>query len=222
MWVSSTLLEQLIARTGEFMDAGTAVKLLGMWACCGLIGACASTTAPPPDLTAVPDFAEEYRIGIGDNLHVNVWRNPDLSITVPVRPDGKITVPVVGDVMVGGKTPEEVSAEIAKQLSTYIRDPFVTVIVTGMGSADYRSRVRVTGAVNNPVSLPYRQGMTVLDVVLEAGGVNDFANARRATLYRRDGQRLDVHLDRILNRGDMSTNYGLGPGDVITVPERSF
>ena len=204
------------------MDFVGAIRLLviGLWL--GLIQACANSTAPSPETTDVPDFAEEYRIGVGDNLNINVWRNPDLSIAVPVRPDGKITVPVVGDVMVGGKTPEEVSSDIAEQLSTYIRDPFVTVIVTGMASADYRSRVRVTGAVNNPVSLPYRQGMTVLDVVLEAGGTNEFANAGRATLYRRNGQRLDVNLDHILNRGDMGTNFGLRPGDVITVPERAF
>ena len=204
------------------MDFVGAIKLLVIWLWLGLIGACASSTAPPPETTEVPDFAEEYRIGVGDNLNINVWRNPDLSIAVPVRPDGKITVPVVGDVMVGGKTPEQVSSDIAEQLSTYIRDPFVTVIVTGMASADYRSRVRVTGAVNNPVSLPYRQGMTVLDVVLEAGGTNEFANESRATLYRRNGQRLDVNLDQILNRGEMGTNFGLRPGDVITVPERAF
>ena len=114
------------------------------------------------------------------------------------------------------------SAAIRERLATYIRDPFVTVIVTEMGSDDFRSRVRVTGAVNEPASLPYRQGMTVLDVVLEAGGVNEYANSRGATLYRRNGVRMKVDLDRILKRGDMSTNFGLRPGDVITVPERIF
>jgi len=190
---------------------------------CGLSAGCATTSAPPPDAARdVPEFSDEYRIGVGDALSISVWRNPDLSVSVPVRPDGKVSVPLAGDVMVGDKTPEEVSAEITERLATFIRDPYVTVIVTDMGSDAYRSRVRVTGAVNNPVSLPYRQGMTVLDLVLEAGGLNDFANPSRAVLYRREGTRLDVDLNRILNKGDMATNFALAPGDVITVPERAF
>ncbi len=197
-------------------------RAIGLIAVVGL-AACESTTAPPPGApTAVPQFADEYRIGVGDNLSITVWRNPDLSVAVPVRPDGKISVPLAGDVMVGNKTPDEVSQEITASLATYIRDPYVTVIVTSMGSDEYRSRVRVTGAVNSPTSLPYRQGMTVLDVVLEAGGVSEFANEGKAVLYRKSGERLDLHLDKILKKGDMSTNYALSPGDVITVPERAF
>ena len=164
----------------------------------------------------------EYRIGVGDSLAVNVWRNDDLSITVPVRPDGKISVPLAGDVDVGARTPEEVSAAITTKLAKYIRDPFVTVIVTDMGSEVFRNRVRVTGAVQKPVSIPYRQGMTVLDVVLEAGGVNEFASLSRATLYRRDCSRLPVRLDHILKRGEMATNYDIRAGDVVTVPQSAF
>ena len=124
--------------------------------------------------------------------------------------------------MVGNKTPEEVAADITEKLATFIRDPYVTVIVTDMGSDQYRSRVRVTGAVTRPVSLPYRQGMTVLDVVLEAGGTTEFANEAGAVLFRRGGERLEIPLNRILHRGDMSTNYDLQPGDVVTIPERAF
>jgi polysaccharide export outer membrane protein len=131
-------------------------------------------------------------------------------------------VPLAGDVDVGNKTPEEVSEEIAKTLGVYIRDPYVTVIVTNMGSDQYRSRVRVTGAVNAPLSAPYRQGMTVLDVVLEAGGITEFANASKTSLYRSNNERIAIDLHGILNRGDMRTNYPLLPGDVITVPERAF
>lgn len=187
------------------------------------LGACATPTAPPPAPT-VQDvtFSDEYRIGVGDSLAVNVWRNEDLSVQVPVRPDGKISVPLAGDVDVGNKTPEEVSEEIAKTLGVYIRDPYVTVIVTNMGSDQYRSRVRVTGAVNAPLSAPYRQGMTVLDVVLEAGGINEFANPSKTSLYRSNNERIAIDLHGILNRGDMRTNYPLLPGDVITVPERAF
>ena len=204
-------------------------SLQGRWLVTALVSvviaslvACTTTAPPPPAPTVEYEFADEYRIGVGDALSINVWRNADLSVQVPVRPDGKISVPLAGDVMVGGKTPEEVSADITSRLATFIRDPYVTVIVTDMGSDEYRSRVRVTGAVAQPVSLPYRQGMTVLDVVLEAGGVTEFANAGNATLYRRDGQRIEIDLARILNRGDMSTNYSLRPGDVITIPERAF
>ena len=183
-----------------------------------------TTSAPPPDdaMQQAPAFADEYRIGIGDNLRVDVWRNPDLSVAVPVRPDGKITVPVAGDVQVGNLTPEEVSERIELVLAEYIREPVVTVIVTGMGSNEYLSRVRITGAVGAPSSMPYRPGMTVLDVVLEAGGVTDFGNPKRAVLYRADGQRLDIRLDRILQSGDMSTNFPLRPGDIVTVPQRAF
>ena len=185
--------------------------------------ACSTASAPPAAISStVPDFADEYRIGVGDALSINVWRNEDLSVDVPVRPDGKVSVPLAGDVMVGNKTPEEVAADITESLATYIRDPYVTVIVTDMGSDQYRSRVRVTGAVEEPLSLPYRQGMTVLDIVLEAGGTTEFANEGGAVLFRRGGERLDIQLNRILRRGDMVTNYDLQPGDVVTVPERAF
>jgi len=189
-----------------------------------IISGCASSTNAPPKSPAVekPSFDEPYRIGVGDSLSVNVWRNQDLSVSVPVRPDGKISVPLAGDVLVGGKTPEEVAAYITEQLRKFIRDPYVTVIVTDMGSDAFRSRVRVTGAVDKPVSIPYRQGMTVLDMVLEAGGVTEFAVPSKAMLFRRDGQSLKVALDRILKKGDMQTNFPLQPGDVITVPERTF
>ena len=191
--------------------------------CLVTLSACSTTTAPPPAAAAAPvGFADEYRIGVGDSLAINVWRNEDLSIEVPVRPDGKISVPLAGDITVGAKTPEEVSADITQKLAKFIRDPYVTVIVTTMGSDEYRSRVRVTGAVEDPLSIPYRQGMTVLDVVLEAGGLTEFANPTKSTLFRKSGERVDVDLRGIMNRGDMSTNYPLMPGDVVTVPERAF
>ena len=153
-------------------------------AAAALLSACTTPSAPPAKPVTAPEFADEYRIGVGDALAINVWRNEDLSVSVPVRPDGKVSVPLAGDVMVGHKTPEEVAAVITEKLATFIRDPYVTVIVTEMGSDQYRSRVRVTGAVEQPVSLPYRQGMTVLDVVLEAGGTTEFANEGGAVLFR--------------------------------------
>ncbi len=166
---------------------------------------------------------EAYKIGVDDIVQVSVWRNPELGITVPVRPDGMISVPLIGDVAAGGLTPAEVSSAIQEKLGAYVRDPQVAVILTDLRSHEYLSRVRVTGAVRQPVSIPYRPGMTVLDAVLAAGGVTEFAAAGRSKLYRKDGgvtKAYDVELDRILKRGDLSTNFDAAPGDVITVPER--
>ena len=186
-----------------------------------LVAGCTSSSAPPPAADPNIGFADQYLIGSGDVLNVNVWRHEDLTLTVPVRPDGKITMPLAGDVAVGNKTPEQVGEEITQILSEFVRNPEVQVIVAQMGSDQYRSRVRVTGAVMRPLSAPYRQGMTVLDAVLEAGGASEFASLGRATLYRA-GERIKLDLRGILNKGDMSTNYPLAPGDVITIPERNF
>jgi polysaccharide export outer membrane protein len=162
---------------------------------------------------------------VDDRVQVTVWRNPELSIAAPVRPDGKITVPLIGDVEAGGRTPSEVAESIKKQLSTYVREPNVAVIITELRSHEFLSRVRVTGAVRTPRSFPYRQGMTVLDAVLEAGGVNDFASPNRSKLYRKNKDKMDVfeiELGDILTKGRLETNLSLRPGDVLTVPERLF
>ena len=167
----------------------------------------------------------EYRIGPSDVLRVVVWRNEDLSVQVPVRPDGRISVPLVGDVQASGKTSETLASDIETGLDEYIRQPNVSVIVSQMSSHEFTHRVRVTGAVRQPASQPYREGMTVMDVILCAGGVNEFANLDSATLYREldDGVvAIPVNLDAILNNGNIETNYRLVPGDIITVPERRF
>lgn len=192
-----------------------------------LVAACATggSTTPPPKINPETQAVNVYRIGVDDILEVSVWHNPDLNAKVPVRPDGMISVPLIGDVAAGGKTPEEVSAAIAEKLKTYVRDPQVAVILTELRSHEYLSRVRVTGAVRQPISVPYRQGMTVLDAVLAAGGTTDFAAADRTELYRKDGESTKayaVRLDQILQKGDLATNYPAQPGDVITVPERAF
>lgn len=170
-------------------------------------------------------LVKQYLIGVDDQVQVNVWKNPDLSITVPVRPDGKISVPLVGEVMAGGKAPVDVAKEIKRKLSKYIKDPQVAVILVNLQSHEFLSRVRVTGAVRNPLSLKYRQGMTVLDVVLEAGGLNEFASANSAKLYRRKNgkvQTIKIDIGDILNEGDMTTNIAMEPGDIISIPERVF
>lgn len=192
-----------------------------------LLAGCASTgsTSAPPKPSPQAQAVDTYHIGVDDQLQITVWQNPDLSVSVPVRPDGKITAPLIGDVVAGGKTPEEVAADIKDKLKAYVRDPQVAVILTALRSHEYLSRVRVTGAVRTPVSLPYRQGMTVLDAVLAAGGTTEFAAPDRTELYREDKGVTTpyvVRLDKVLQQGDLATNYPVQPGDVITVPLRMF
>ncbi len=190
-----------------------------------LVAGCESVPAPVESADRPFANVEEYRIGVDDRVQVTVWRNPELSMTAPVRPDGKISLPLIGDVEAGGRTPAEVAENIKRQLSTYIRDPNVAVIITELRSHEFLSRVRVTGAVRTPKSIPYRQGMTILDVVLEAGGANDFASPNRTKLYRKGKEKTEVfeiELGDILNKGRLETNLLLRPGDVITVPERLF
>jgi polysaccharide export outer membrane protein len=208
---------------------GRAVLLL----LCGLaitLFGCAKPAASPEPLDPAlgvfgPGGTATYLIGVDDKVQVNVWRSPELSIIVPVRPDGMISVPLIGDVQAGGKTPSDVGMAIEQKLSAYVRDPHVAVIVTELRSHEFLSRVRVTGAVRTPKSMPHRQGMTVLDAVLEAGGINEFASANRTKVYRRVKDKtevVDVELGAILNKGDLETNVMLRPGDVVTVPERLF
>lgn len=167
----------------------------------------------------------EYKIGVGDELRVNVWNNTELSMSVPVRPDGKISLPLIGDINAQGLTPHQLAKNITGDLTNFVRSPQVNVIVIGAGSVDYLLRVRVTGAVDNPQSLPHKDGMTVLDLVLEAGGVTQYASPNRAKLYRKVGDEVKVYpvkLNDILNKGKLKTNYTLAPSDIVTIPERIF
>ena len=192
-----------------------------------LLAACGATAERP---TLAPDAyvgltTEEYRIGVDDMVSVSVWQNKDLDVIVPVRPDGKISVPLIGDVAAGGRTSQEVADDIEEKLAVYVRDPQVAVILTELRSHEYLSRVRVTGAVREPISIAYRPGMTVLDAVLAAGGPTEFAAKDRTQLHRRgdEGSRsYAVPLASLLEQGDLSANFPVHPGDVITVPERIF
>ena len=198
-----------------------------------LLPLAAMAADPPPDTAGTASSADPaaapvvatYRIGVDDVVQVAVWRNPELGVTVPVRPDGMISVPLIGDVPAGGHTPPEVAKDIQDRLAAYVRDPQVAVILTELRSHEYLSRVRVTGAVRQPVSIPFRPGMTVLDAVLAAGGPNEFAATARTVLHRKSAtgaQAMQVKLDRILERGELDTNYPVAAGDIVTVPERTF
>ena len=198
-----------------------------MLALLSLVACSAKPTAvrPGTDQAKASAAVDVYRIGVDDRLQISVWRNPELSLTVPVRPDGKISVPLIGDIQAGGLLPEEVGSDIEKKLAYYIRDPKVAVIVAELRSHEFLTRIRVTGAVRTPRSMPFRQGMTVLDAVLESGGVNEFAAPNRTKIHRKvDGKTriIPVKLEDILTDGKLNTNIDLTPGDVVTVPERLF
>jgi polysaccharide biosynthesis/export protein len=167
-----------------------------------------------------PAVSANYLIGPGDTVQVFVWRNAELTVTVPVRPDGKISTPLVEDMVAVGKTPSELARDIEKVLSEFIRSPQVNVIVTSPVSAF--SQVKVIGQVVTPQSLAYREGMRVLDAILASGGLGPFAAGNRAKIIRRvDGKEvtLKVKLASLVNNGDMKQNLELRPGDVLVIPE---
>ena len=174
----------------------------------------------PASSALSPDEEASYVIGPGDQLQVFVWRNPELSTTVPVRPDGKISTPLVNDMVAVGKSPAQLSKDIEVVLGEYIRSPQVSVIVLQARSAF--SEVRVVGEVQRPQAVPYRSGMTVLDVVLAVGGLNPYAAGNRAKLIRKDNganTEIRVKLEDLLNDGDMNQNVPVKPGDVLVVPQ---
>ncbi|MBX2883596.1 MAG: polysaccharide export protein [Granulosicoccus sp.] len=190
---------------------------------CGTSGGIVAPEDRPPEIQ--PGEKPAYRLGTGDVVRVSVWKNPELSVTVPVRPDGFISVPLVGDVLAGGETPEAIADDTERKLTRFIRTPQVSVIVQEIPSAEYQNRVRVVGGVLDPVSLSHRDGMTVIDLVLAAGGLNEFASPNATKLYRTvDGvaREFDIYLTDILSSGLLDTNYTLVPGDVVAVPERRF
>ena len=184
---------------------------------------------PPPEgsSTSVAGGAtavdSQYVIGPGDSLQVFIWRNAELSATVPVRPDGKISTPLVEDMIAVGKTPSQLARDIEAVLAEYIRSPQVNVIVTNAVSTF--SQVRVLGQVSTPQAVPYREGMTVLDAILAVGGLSEFAAGNRGKIVRVIGgkqQEIKVRIGDLVNKGDVSQNVPLKPGDVLVVPESRF
>ena len=181
-------------------------------------------TADAASRAETPREQLNYRIGAGDQINVDVWRRPELSIVVPVRPDGKISTPLVEDLVAVGKTPTQLAREIEEVLSEFIRTPQVTVIVQGFVGT-FSSQVQVLGQVVNPGPVAYRDQMTLLNAVLEAGGLTPFAAGNRSKLTRIvDGEAVEqrVRLKRLLEKGELGENLPLLPGDVIFVPAAAF
>lgn len=191
------------------------ISVIGM-----LLAGC--TTYPP-----APEFASDdeynYLIGPGDSVNIVVWRNPELSMTVPVRPDGKITTPLVEDLPAQGKDASTLARDIEAALSKFIRDPVVTVIVTQF-IGPYAEQIRVVGEAAKPQRLPYTQKMTLLDVMIAVGGMTEFADGNAAKLLRTsEGNRLySVRLRDLVKRGDVSANVEMRPGDVLIIPQSWF
>jgi len=194
------------------------VPLLGI----SLLAGCASTTYPPaPEIAASPDYL--YKIGPLDSVNVTVWRNPELSMSVTVRPDGKITGPLFEDLPALGKDPTTLARDIEKVLAKYVRDPVVTVIVGGF-VGPYPEQIRILGEAGKPQALPYRQGMTLLDLMIAVGGLTDFADGNKATILRTSegGKQYAVRLKDLVKRGDISANVDVKPGDILLIPQSWF
>ncbi len=192
-----------------------AVLMLGLAACAG--------PAYPPAPRDAASSEYEYLIGPLDTVNIIVWRNPELSMSVPVRPDGRVTTPLVDDLPALGTTPTALARDIEKALGKYIRDPVVTVVVTTFVGPS-SEQIRVVGEATKPQILAFRKNMTLLDVMIAVGGLTDFADGNKATIYRvaDKGQSYSVRVQDLVKRGDISANVDMRPGDILIIPQSWF
>ena len=198
-----------------------ALRCVLVLACVAIAGCAAQRPLVAPAETS-PEI--DYLIGPGDSISINVWRNPEVSQTVPVRPDGKITAPLVEDLPASGKTPTQLARDIEKALARYIQQPAVSVVVNGFVGT-YDQQIRVIGQAAKPQSLPYRRDMSLMDVLIAVGGVTEFAAGNRASIVRKiDGkqEKLPVRLSDLIKDGDISANVRMWPGDILIIPESFF
>jgi polysaccharide export outer membrane protein len=175
--------------------------------------------APPPN-----ENPDEYRIGPGDSLEVTVWHNQDLSGKMLVRPDGGISMPIIGDVVAAGRTPTELAKDLQDKLKNYVQNPIVTVSPTVFVGPTAR-QIRVIGEAAEPKALPYRTNMTLLDVVIEIGGLSRYADGSHAVIVRVEKgvqKTYHVDLDGLVRDGDIEKNVAMQPGDVLIIPQRFF
>lgn len=201
-------------------------KIFGFFAACLVLvlAGCASKSGIPVGPMDPQAPAHEYLIGPGDTVNINVWRNPEVSQSVPVRPDGKITTPLVEDLPASGKTATQLARDIEKVLGKYIQQPVVTVIVTNF-VGPYSEQIRVLGQAAKPQSLPYRDQMSLMDVMIAVGGLAEFASGNSASVVRTvngNQQKIEVRLNDLIKKGDVSANMPMRPGDVLIIPESFF
>lgn len=203
------------------------IRTVTWFSCCAVVlpllslGGCKTYPSLNPDEKPI---AHDYLIGPGDNVDIIVWRNPEVSMAVPVRPDGKITTPLVEDLPASGKTSTQLARDIEEALSKYIQQPVVTVVVTEF-VGPYSEQIRVIGEAAEPQALPYREEMTLMDVLIAVGGITDFAAGNRARIVRNvDGKQhqFSVRLDDLIRDGDVTANVPMKQGDVLVIPESYF
>lgn len=182
-----------------------------------------TTTAHPPAPSSAASAEYNYIVGPGDTVNIVVWRNPELSMSVPVRPDGKIAAPLIEDLPAMGRDATTLAREIEKELGKFIRDPVVTVIVTSF-VGPYSEQIRVVGEAAKPQTLPYKQKMTLLDVMIVVGGITEYADGNATTLLRTtEGNKpYNVRIKDLIMRGDVSANVEMKPGDVLIIPRSWF
>lgn len=203
---------------------GRCVRILAAGLLIYGLGGCAGFEDAPVGVPKSVSTTPSYLIGPLDDLQIFVWRNPELSTTIPVRPDGRISMPLIEDLQAANKTPTELARDIEKVLSEFVQSPVVTVIVTGF-QGPFNQQVRVVGEASLPKSISYRENMTVLDVMIAVGGLTEFAAGNRAVLIRTSkGKKRSfrVRLDDLLKDGDVSANVHVLPGDVLIVPQSWF
>lgn len=188
-----------------------------------LLGCASGPTLPPAPAIAGNTDSYTYVIGAGDALNIIVWRNPELSMSVPVRPDGKVAAPLVEEIVAQGKTSTQLAREVEAQLGKYVRDPVVTVLVTGF-VGPYSEQIRVVGEAARPQFLNYKKDMTLLDVMIAVGGLTDFAAGNSASILRTSdgGKQYAVRLKDLIKRGDVSANVEMRPGDILVIPQSLF
>ena len=214
-------MSQILAKFGVSLDGVTKVAVAIFTAVA--LSACTTASYPPAPVAAASGAEYVYHIGPSDTVNVIVWRNPELSMVVPVRPDGRITMPLVDDLPAFGKTPSELERDMEKALAKYIRDPVVTVVVTSfVGPA--QEQIRVVGEAAKPQVLPYRRNLTVLDVMIAVGGLTDFADGNSARIFRvaEGGKLYSVRLRDLVKRGDITANVEMQPGDILIIPQSWF
>ncbi len=206
-----------------FISIDSLARLAGVGLVAGLLAACNTVPLYPAAPVSAASPGYNYIVGPGDTLNIIVWRNPELSMSVPVRPDGKLSTPLVDETVAQGKTSIEIARDVEKALSKFVRDPVVTVVVTSF-VGPYSEQIRVVGEAAKPQFLPYKQKMTLLDVMIAVGGLTDFADGNGASILRASegDKRYSVRLKDLIKRGDISANVEMKPGDVLIIPQGWF
>jgi polysaccharide export outer membrane protein len=214
------------------MRAGTSTRAvaaatLAVLASAGGMVLAGCARAPTVSSTRLPEpapYEYKYIVGPGDTLNIFVWRNPELSQSVEVRPDGRFSTPLVDDLLAGGKTPTEIAQEVEHDLSRYVKNPLVTVMVSNFHGV-YTTQVRIVGEATTPQALPYRANMSLLDAMIAVGGLTEFAAGNQAKIVRTVNgkqEEMNVRIEDLLQNADMTANVKLAPGDIVLIPEAWF